>query len=187
MSPGWVLIIMLFKNCERLSPNLIDPSDQRGGNDSARNRRAVDTKRLITHSLRGFYSFLMSKAHTQAAAQPAVAADRFAREIVGFLKAFPARSRQLNGKPLGGDHQPSSIRRANADLQITPLHVHLFQNILSRFHAQTIPLVGIPGTELISIIARSGILWQRTFRRPARSLELPLAPRTWANAMFSFR
>ncbi len=44
----------------------------------------------------------MSKAHTQAAAQPAVAADRFAREIVGFLKAFPARSRQLNGKPLGG-------------------------------------------------------------------------------------
>jgi len=36
-------------------------------------------------------------------AQPAVAADRFAREIVGFLEAFDtARSRQLNGKPFGG-------------------------------------------------------------------------------------
>ena len=35
-------------------------------------------------------------------AQPAVAADRFAREIVGFLKVFSARSRHLNTNPLGG-------------------------------------------------------------------------------------
>jgi len=35
-------------------------------------------------------------------AQPGVAADRFARKIVGFLKAFPARSRQLNANPLAG-------------------------------------------------------------------------------------
>jgi len=36
------------------------------------------------------------------AAQPAVAADRFAREIGGFLAACAVRSRQLNGNPLGG-------------------------------------------------------------------------------------
>jgi predicted 3-demethylubiquinone-9 3-methyltransferase (glyoxalase superfamily) len=36
-------------------------------------------------------------------AEHAYAADRFAREIVGFLKAVPARSRQLNAKPLGED------------------------------------------------------------------------------------
>jgi hypothetical protein len=35
--------------------------------------------------------------------QPAVPADRFAREIVGFLAACAARLRQLNGKPLGGN------------------------------------------------------------------------------------
>jgi len=32
----------------------------------------------------------------------AVAADRFAREIVGILAACAVRSRQLNGNPLGG-------------------------------------------------------------------------------------
>jgi len=36
------------------------------------------------------------------AAQPGIAADRFARKIVRFLKAISARSRQLNAKPLGG-------------------------------------------------------------------------------------
>ena len=36
------------------------------------------------------------------AAQPAVPADRFAREIVRFDKLTVARSRQLNGNPLGG-------------------------------------------------------------------------------------
>jgi hypothetical protein len=37
------------------------------------------------------------------AAQPAIPADRFAREIVRFLvSACAARSRQLNGNPLGG-------------------------------------------------------------------------------------
>jgi hypothetical protein len=34
-----------------------------------------------------------------------VAVDRFAREIVAFLKSsHSARSRQLNAKPLGGNH-----------------------------------------------------------------------------------
>jgi hypothetical protein len=33
--------------------------------------------------------------------QPGIAADRFAREIGGILKVFPARSRQLNANPLG--------------------------------------------------------------------------------------
>jgi hypothetical protein len=37
----------------------------------------------------------------QAAQRIAVAADRFAREIVGFLTVCAARSRQLNGNPLG--------------------------------------------------------------------------------------
>jgi hypothetical protein len=35
------------------------------------------------------------------AAQPAVPADRFAREIVRILTAFAVRSRQLMGNPLG--------------------------------------------------------------------------------------
>jgi hypothetical protein len=38
---------------------------------------------------------------TKRAAQPAVAADRFAREIGGFLAVIAVRSRQLNGIPLG--------------------------------------------------------------------------------------
>ena len=37
-----------------------------------------------------------------AAAQPAVAADRCAHEIAGFLKCGRMRSRQLNGNPFGG-------------------------------------------------------------------------------------
>jgi hypothetical protein len=36
-----------------------------------------------------------------SATQPAVPADRFAHKIVGILKVFLARSRKLNGKPLG--------------------------------------------------------------------------------------
>ncbi len=34
--------------------------------------------------------------------QPAVPADRFAREIVGILAVVVMRLRQLNGNPLGG-------------------------------------------------------------------------------------
>jgi hypothetical protein len=44
------------------------------------------------------------KALNRGCAQPGIATDRFARKIVGFLKAFPARSRQLNAKPLGRCH-----------------------------------------------------------------------------------
>jgi hypothetical protein len=37
------------------------------------------------------------------ATQQAVAADRFAREIIGILEdTSAARSRQLNGRPFGG-------------------------------------------------------------------------------------
>jgi len=44
------------------------------------------------------------------AAQPGVAADRFAREIVVILKAFyAARSRQLNANPFGGVSKPFHI------------------------------------------------------------------------------
>jgi hypothetical protein len=35
-------------------------------------------------------------------AQPGIAVDRFAREIVRFLKVTAARSRQLMGNSLGG-------------------------------------------------------------------------------------
>jgi hypothetical protein len=43
------------------------------------------------------------RAGRPAAAEPAVAADRFARKIVGFLKdESAARLRQLNGRPLCG-------------------------------------------------------------------------------------
>jgi hypothetical protein len=46
--------------------------------------------------------------HFDPATQPAVAADRCAREIVGILEdVSAARSRQLNGNPLGG-HQTNS-------------------------------------------------------------------------------
>ena len=35
------------------------------------------------------------------------AADRFAREIIGFLKSFcAARSRRLTHRPFGGSHSP---------------------------------------------------------------------------------
>ena len=37
-------------------------------------------------------------------AQPAHAADRFAREIIGFLTVFVMRSRRLMGNSLGGVH-----------------------------------------------------------------------------------
>jgi len=41
--------------------------------------------------------------HARGAAQPGIAVDRFAREIVGILKPFcAAHSRQLNAKPLDG-------------------------------------------------------------------------------------
>jgi len=39
----------------------------------------------------------------------AVAADRFAREIVCILKAFPARARQLNTNPFGAPFGPILI------------------------------------------------------------------------------
>jgi hypothetical protein len=42
-------------------------------------------------------------------AQPAVAADRFAREIVGILAVLVVRSRQLNGIPFGGAHRLASV------------------------------------------------------------------------------
>jgi len=46
------------------------------------------------------------------AAQPGVAADRFAREIGPFLKlSSAARSRQLNAIPLDGTHSLSSHLR----------------------------------------------------------------------------
>ena len=42
-------------------------------------------------------------------AEQAIAADRFARKIVGILKAFQARLRQLNGNPFG-DVRSSTAR-----------------------------------------------------------------------------
>jgi len=51
--------------------------------------------------------------YLQALAQPAVAADRFAREILAILTAFAVRSRQLNGIPLDGTHQCLSARSAH--------------------------------------------------------------------------
>jgi hypothetical protein len=50
-----------------------------------------------------------------AAVQPGVAVDRFAREIVRFLTAFPARSRQLNTNPLG---RPSYFRSTSCYVRI---------------------------------------------------------------------
>jgi hypothetical protein len=50
------------------------------------------------------------QSYSVSRAQPGIAADRFAREIVGFLKVFPARSRQLNANPLDGGHQATSHR-----------------------------------------------------------------------------
>jgi len=45
-------------------------------------------------------------------AEHAVAADRCARKIVGFLAACVARLRRLNGKPLGGREAVPSPTRA---------------------------------------------------------------------------
>jgi hypothetical protein len=44
----------------------------------------------------------MRKRDTSFAAEQAVAADHFAREIVCILTVFLARSRRLIGKPFGG-------------------------------------------------------------------------------------
>jgi hypothetical protein len=45
----------------------------------------------------------MNASSVQNAAEHAVAADRFAREILACLMTFcAARSRRLNGNPLGG-------------------------------------------------------------------------------------
>jgi hypothetical protein len=43
----------------------------------------------------------VAKANERPAAEPAHAADRFAREIVPFLTVFVVRSRRLMGNPLG--------------------------------------------------------------------------------------
>jgi hypothetical protein len=59
---------------------------------------------MMARALLYYQSFYRYKAHIHVAAQPGIAADRFAREIAGFLKALPARSRQLNAKPLGRTH-----------------------------------------------------------------------------------
>jgi len=52
-------------------------------------------------------------------AQPGIAADRFAREIVGILKAFPARARQLNAKPLGRGRANASPNNVHRSRQIS--------------------------------------------------------------------
>ena len=45
---------------------------------------------------------LAADGNKRPAAEHAPAADRFAREIVGFLTVCVARSRRLMGNPLGG-------------------------------------------------------------------------------------
>jgi len=44
----------------------------------------------------------LENPHNQVAVQQAHAADRFAREIVGFLTVAVVRSRRLMGRPLDG-------------------------------------------------------------------------------------
>jgi len=46
-------------------------------------------------------------------AQHGIAADRFAREIVGILTLRPARSRQLNANPFGGSISPGVCKDAH--------------------------------------------------------------------------
>ena len=48
---------------------------------------------------------LVARGKASRAAEPAYAADRFAREISGFLTLLVARSQQLIGNPLGRHHQ----------------------------------------------------------------------------------
>ncbi len=50
--------------------------------------------------------------HFEAAAQPAVAADRFAREISAILTVGVMRSRQLNGNPLGASFKRCAIPKS---------------------------------------------------------------------------
>src|SRR5258708_7257986 len=44
------------------------------------------------------------------ATQPGIAADRFARKMVAFCRFHPARSRQLNANPLGGQAKKVASR-----------------------------------------------------------------------------
>jgi len=46
------------------------------------------------------------------AAEHAHAADRFAREIIGFLTFFAVRSRRLMGNPLGAGHRCCTYRKS---------------------------------------------------------------------------
>ncbi len=50
------------------------------------------------------------------AAEPAVPADRFAREILAILAVCVMRSRQLNGKPFGSCHTRHYIECCLAQL-----------------------------------------------------------------------
>jgi hypothetical protein len=52
-----------------------------------------------------------SDATILAAVQPAVAADRFAREIGRILTDSAARSRQLSGNPLGGQASERGVQK----------------------------------------------------------------------------
>jgi len=64
------------------------------------------------------------------AAQHGIAVDRFAREIVGFLKSScAARSRQLNAKPFGGS--PSNLFPISTQVESRPLQP-CYQNVLNR-------------------------------------------------------
>ena len=54
-------------------------------------------------------------AKHDAAAQPAVPADRCAREIIGFLAVCVLRLRRLNGNPLGGASKPRGTRIADVN------------------------------------------------------------------------
>ena len=66
--------------------------------------RVVPTERRCAGVVPGGCGRRMLVATQNAcrAAEPAYAADRFAREIIRFLTLSAARSRQLNGSPLGG-------------------------------------------------------------------------------------
>jgi len=57
-------------------------------------------KALLYNSRSPVYRALMHQSPS-GAAQHGIAVDRFAREIVAILTLLPARSRQLNAKPLG--------------------------------------------------------------------------------------
>ena len=76
---------------------------------------------------------------SEVAVQPGIAADRFAREIIAFGRLLPARSRQLNANPLGGQAINVASRSDRLGIAIHAALVGRFSHVARAWDAHIIP------------------------------------------------